>query len=79
MLVGGYSNSSRKRLDKLKPNFISNHHGIGEENYSNDRFSHNEALLILVICCSSFLYCQPPGAGAFSKDLTTTLVRIAGL
>ena len=29
--------------------------------------------MFLVICCASFLYCQPPGAGALGKDLTTTL------
>ena len=31
VLVGGGSNSSLKHLDDLKPNFISNQHGIGEE------------------------------------------------
>ena len=31
--------------------------------------------MIRVSCCFLFLYCQPPGAGAFSGDFTTNLVR----
>ena len=29
--------------------------------------------MILVICCSSFKYCQPPEAGAFTRDFTTNM------
>ena len=33
--------------------------------------------MIQVICCSSFKHCQPPGAGASSRDFTITLVSSA--
>ena len=34
---------------------------------------------IPVICCSSFEYCQPLGAGAFRGAFTTNVARSAGL
>ena len=56
------SKSSLKQLGQLKPNFMWNHIGVGE-------FIQR----ILVICCSSFEYCQPLGAGAFRGAFTTNL------
>ena len=35
--------------------------------------------MIPVICCSSFEYCQPLGAGAFRRAFTTNVAPQAGL
>ena len=58
------SKSSLKQLGQLKPNFMWNHNGIGGRKFIQ---------MIPVICCSSFEYCQPLGAGAFRGAFTTNL------
>ena len=58
------SKSSLKQLGQLKPNFMWNHNGIGEENLFKR---------IPVICCFSVENCQPLGAGAFRGAFTTNV------
>ena len=59
------SNSSLKSLSQLKTQFTWDHHGIGEKIYSND----SGQLLFFILILSA------PGAGTFSRDFTTNLVR----
>ena len=55
--------SSLKPLGQLKPNFMWDRHGIGEESL----FKWSRSFVVLH-------YCQPPGgAGAFSRDFTINL------
>ena len=54
--------SSLKPLGQLKPNFMWNLHGIGKESL----FKWSRKLVVLH-------YCQPPGGGAFSRDLIINL------
>ena len=54
--------SSLKPLGQLKPNFTWNLHGIGEESL----FKWYRSFVVLH-------YCQPPGAGVFSRDFTINL------
>ena len=65
VFVGVCSNSSLKQLGYLKLNFTWNHHGIGEEKYSN-----NSGHIFVVL---HFDIASLQGAGAFGKDLTTNL------
>ena len=58
--------SSLKPPGQLKPNFMWNLHGIGEE--SLFKWSRRESKSFVVLH-----YCQPPGAGAFSRDFTINL------
>ena len=59
------SNSSLKSLSQLKTKFTWDHHGIGENIYSNDSGQ-------FVVY---FNFVSPRGAGAFSGDFTTNLAR----
>ena len=56
--------SSLKSLSKMKTKFTWDLHGIGEKIYSNDS---GQLFFILIL--------SAPGAGAFSGDFTTNLVR----
>ena len=62
------SNSSLKLLSQLKSKFTCDPHGMGENIYSI-----NSGQLLFFI-----LFFQLPGAGAFSGDFTTNLVRQCG-
>ena len=53
-----------EKLGQLKPNFMWNHNGIEGRKFIQR---------ISVICCSSFEYCQPLGAGAFRGAFTTNV------
>ena len=55
--------SSLKPPGHLKPNFMWNLHGIGEG-----------MLFKWFRSFGVFHYCQPPGAGAFSRDFTIKFV-----
>ena len=59
------SNSSLKSLSQLKTKFTWDHHRIGEKIYSND----SDQLLFFILILSA------PGAGPFSGDFSTNLVR----
>ena len=54
---------SLKPLGQLKPNFMWNLHGIGKE--SLFKWSRRGSRPFVFLHC-----CQPPGAGAFSRDFT---------
>ena len=58
------SKYSLKQLGQLKPNFMWNHNGKSRRKFIQ---------MIPVICCSSFEYCQPLGAGAFRRAFTTNV------
>ena len=58
------SKSSLKQLAQLKRNFI-----VKPQWNRGEKF----ILMILVICYSSFEYCQPLGAGAFRRAFTTNV------
>ena len=58
--------SSPKPLGQLKPNFMWNLHGIGEE--SLFKWSRRGSRSFVVLH-----YCQSPGARAFSRDFTINL------
>ena len=66
--------SSLKPLGQLKPNFMWNRHGIGEE--SLFKWSRRESRSFVVLH-----HCQPPGMGggggrgaeSFSRDFTINL------
>ena len=64
------SNSSLKLLIQLKIKFTWDHHGIGENIYSND----SGQLLFLIIILSA-RGGGGGGWGAFSGDFTTNLAR----
>ena len=64
MCVCVCSKSSLKQLGQPKPNFMWNHNGIERRKFYSR---------IPVICCSSFEYCQPLGAGAFRGAFTTNV------
>ena len=59
------SNSSLKSLSQMKTKFTWDHQGIGEKIYSNDS---GQLLFFILILSAS-------GAGAFSGDFTTNLLR----
>ena len=58
--------SSLKPQGQLKPHFMWNLHGIGEENLFKWSRRGSRSFFVLH-------YCQPPGAGAFSRDFTINL------
>ena len=58
--------SSLKPLGQLKPNFMWNFHGIGEQSlFKWFRWGSRSSVVLH--------YCQPPGLGAFSRDFTINL------
>ena len=63
------SNSSLKLLSQLKSKFTCDPHGMGENIYS----SNSGQLLFFIL-----IFSAPGGAGAFSGDFTTNLVRQCG-
>ena len=71
MCVCVCSKSSLKQMDQLKPNFMVNHNGIGEENL----FKLFQSFVFILPCSGGWAFCRAftinvvPQCRAFSRAL----------